>query len=218
MRAVAALLVLLAGCASALADEPRAQEGPADAVVARLSAQVAVRGRFEQTRQLPGADNVLRASGEFIFWRGHGVHWATETPLQRVLVYRHDATLLAGVDGSSPQTVGGAAQRQFRDVLLTVFSFDRDRLEARFRPLWRFEGEAWTLTLEPRQKSLRRHLDRVEMWGAETLRGLRIHGRELLTLEFHDSATLPGVDAITCEEAFLYAAASCAEAYGDNAP
>lgn len=215
MNRALALLVLLTSCAASLAAADTSR--PEDTVVARLSNQIAVRGNFIQTRQLQNAAT-LRSTGEFIFWRGRGVYWAIRAPLQRVLVYRTDATLVNNGDGAEPQKLDGAAQRQFRDVLLTVFSFDRERLDARFQSQWEFDGQAWKLTLQPLQKSMRRHLDRVEMWGTEMLQGVRIHGRELLTLEFRDSVTVASVDTVTCTDAFLYDRANCAESGGDGQP
>lgn len=188
-------------------------------VVDRLGSHAVVRGRFTQTRELENAAASLHSEGRFIFWRHHGVYWATQEPVQLAKIYRHDKTLVIDGDGNSPPgEVRGVRERHFRETLLTIFSFDKDRLAQRFEQEWRAQGRSWQLFLTPKSRSLKPYLSRIELWGAENIHGLRIHNDEVLTLEFRDTRSSESLDIEDCVSSFAYSTEQCESLTDDSPP
>ena len=189
-------------------------------IVDRLGSHAVVRGSFIQTRELENAAASLRSEGRFIFWRDHGVHWATQQPVQIAKIYRHDKTLVIEDDGENapPSEVRGVRERHFRETLLTVFSFDRDRLAQRFEQEWRVQGRNWRLFLTPKNRSLQSYLSMIELWGAGTIHGLRIYSDEILTLEFRDTRTSDSLGIEDCVSSFAYSTEQCESLTDDSPP
>jgi len=190
------------------------------AIVDRLSSHAVVRGSFIQTRELENAAATLRSEGRFVFWRNHGVYWATHQPVRITKIYRHDKTLVIEDDGgnSPPGEVRGVRERHFRETLLTIFSFDKDRLAQRFEQEWRGQGHNWQLFLTPKNRGLKQYLSTIELWGAGNIHGLRIYNDEILTLEFRDTRTSESLTIEDCVSRFAYSTEQCVSLTDDSTP
>ncbi|MDZ7785407.1 MAG: outer membrane lipoprotein carrier protein LolA [Halioglobus sp.] len=219
LAGLAGIMACVAALATASADTTTPVADDAG-IVDRLGSHAVVRGNFIQTRELDNAAASLRSQGRFIFWRNHGVYWETQQPVQIARIYRHDKTLVIEDDGGNapPGEMRGVRDRHFRETLLTVFSFDKDRLAQRFEQEWGAQGRNWRLFLTPKNRSLKSYLSMIELWGAGNIHGLRIYNDEILTLEFHDTRASESLGIEDCVSGFAYSTEQCVSLTDDSPP
>lgn len=218
LTAIVTSLVML----NAVAAGASGSETDARTILDRLGSHAVVRGDFVQTRELENTAANLRSEGEFIFWRNQGVYWATQQPVHIAKIYRHDKTLVIededGDGASSPREVNGVRDRHFRETLLTIFSFDRERLAQRFEQEWQTQGQSWQLVLTPKNRSFKSYVSMIELWGARNIQGLRIYNDERLTLEFRDTHTGENLSIVDCTTNFAYSTEQCASLTNESPP
>jgi hypothetical protein len=185
--------------------------GAAEEVSTRLARQNIVQGQFVQQREVEGLPMPLSSSGRFLFWRGQGIYWSTEQPLRQSLTYRQDKTLLWGPEGEVPRELRSPGDAQFRRILLNIFSFDRAFLETQFDAHWYVHGEAWSLDLLPRKRSVQRALDQITLQGAVYIDQLTMTDAEgrVLRIEFFAIETPSVIDPAECTALFAYSASEC---------
>ncbi|MEM8659423.1 MAG: outer membrane lipoprotein carrier protein LolA [Pseudomonadota bacterium] len=174
-----------------------------------LSTFTVMRGHFSQVRHLDGRDGGLRSSGQYVFWRDHGVYWHTEQPIERAVTYRSDVTL----DWRSGEPV--ATQRpgdeSFRRILMGVFSFDLKQLEQEFELQWRIDDSDWILQLVPRQSGTRRFLSSLTLYGSTTVSGMELarSNGEVVVVRFSDTAAQTQLPLQDCLSLFAFSEQQC---------
>ena len=127
-----------------------AEDGLGEDLSRRLSLGNVISGKFEQSKDHAGLPKPLQSEGQFVFWRGHGVHWATESPVQQATIYRNDKTLQSSGSSGAVRELTGRKERAFRRVLLDVFSFDEAQLSRQFELQWTQGDQHWQLMLRPK--------------------------------------------------------------------
>jgi outer membrane lipoprotein-sorting protein len=160
------LSVILAGAAA-----PAAAAGTPAPDLAAVRAQLAdvrvMEGRFTQARHLSELPQPLHSSGDFLFARGHGVHWHTRKPFEARFVLTPTAMALSGE--TRPATrIDLAAQPGLRlvsELFLAMFALDLDQLGQHFRVTPEPAQRGWALALEPRDAAM-----------ATIARGVRVRG------------------------------------------
>ncbi|GAB5450907.1 MAG: hypothetical protein Hals2KO_12350 [Halioglobus sp.] len=181
-------------------------------VAARLREKAVIVGEFRQTRTDAKLPRPLQSSGHFVFWRGHGVHWATTSPLTQQTVYRPDTTWQMDDGPASARELRSRSDDIFRSVLLDVLSFDEAKLAAEFQPQWQVsDNGSWQLNLIPMRGHLARAIESVELHGDENIERIEItdtRGGALL-LEFHAQHSELAVTTDSCERLFLFSAQQC---------
>jgi len=192
--------------------EPEGKVSHEQDIPARLSLGNVIRGHFQQSKDHAGLPMPLLSEGEFIFWRGHGVHWATESPVQQTIVYRSDKTLQSSDDSTEVRELRGRNERAFRRILLDIFSFDEAQLRRQFKLKWTVDEQRWQLRLRPKTWTLKRALQEVNLSGGEFVDSLRIVDAQGLALEMHFSTQQRSdlsLDIQNCETTFFYSAEQC---------
>ena len=178
----------------------------------RLSMDSVVSGRFRQSKEQAGLPAPLQSEGRFVFWRGHGVHWATESPVEQATTYRNDKTLQSSGSSGAVRELAGRRERTFRRVLLEVFSFDETQLDRQFKLQWQGDAQRWRLILRPKTLTLKRALQEVSLSGGEFVDTLRIVDAQGLTLQMDFSnqqrSHLP-LDFQRCQALFFYGSEQC---------
>jgi outer membrane lipoprotein-sorting protein len=197
-----------------------AQENTAKRITAQLEARSKVQGHFIQTKTLEGMTNGLQSEGEFTFWRDHGIYWATQRPVKQAITYRSDKTLKWQAGESEPEEMHRRKDKEFRKILMAIFSFDTEQLALQFDQQWQTENDSWQLQLSPNSRTAGRFLDHIVLWGTAGIEGLRITNRngESLTIEFSDEQQLEHIDKSVCISHFGYTAVQCDQFAIDAAP
>ncbi len=202
---VRAWLVLLAlGTAlPAAAQEPAPSPARIAEITRQLQSQSMIGGQFVQTRALHGLPRPLLASGRFVYWRDHGLYWETLAPFYQATTFTSTDLINWPEPVGPPQPRGpdDPIQQHVTGILLAVFSADLQRLEGLFESRWRLDGDAWTLTLEPANKVVRRVIAHATLSGARQLRTLTVASRagDVNTMEFREVAALAGLPQALCE-------------------
>lgn len=201
------LLVLMVVTAASVSQEESTQES----IASRLAQHVIMRGKFVQIREVEGIPQGLRSQGHYVFWRDHGIYWATQLPQQRAITYRNDKTLLWSNEHSEPQEVNSSADKHLRRILMTIFSFDTQQLNEQFDQQWEVESTGWTLLLVPKQSTTKRFLQEIALRGKTDIEGLSVvhTNGEILTIDFQDSQVQATMELESCTTYFAYSHSEC---------
>ena len=181
-------------------------------IAQRLSMDSVVSGHFRQSKEQAGLPAPLQSEGWFVFWRGHGVHWATESPVKQATIYRNDRTLQSNGGSGAVRELTGRTERTFRRVLLEVFNLDETQLGRQFKLQWQGDAQRWRLILRPKTLTLKTALQEVSLSGGESIDTLRIVDAQGLTLQMDFSkqqrSNLP-LDLQRCKALFFYSSEQC---------
>lgn len=144
----------------------------------RLAQEPIVRGAFEQRKSVKGFRHPLVSGGDFVVSRTRGVLWRTLEPFASSLVVTRDRVLARQGDGSIARALNAndePAVRTVSETLFGVMAADLAVLAQRFRIDGELAGrEGWRLVLLPRDASLGRWVQRVDLEGDRFLRAVRL--------------------------------------------
>ncbi|MEM1154791.1 MAG: outer membrane lipoprotein carrier protein LolA, partial [Pseudomonadota bacterium] len=175
----------------------------------KLSTFTVMRGHFSQLRHLDGLDGGLRSSGQYVFWRDHGVYWHTEQPIERAVTYRRDVTL--NWQSGEPVTSHRPGEASFRRILMGIFSFDLKQLEQEFELQWRIGDSDWLLQLVPRQSGTRRFLSSLSLYGSGTISGMEMvrSNGEVVVVRFSETVAQTELPLQDCLSLFAFSEQQC---------
>ncbi|WP_157976648.1 outer membrane lipoprotein carrier protein LolA [Parahaliea mediterranea] len=196
MTRIGATLLLALCChkvASADAGAAAAQASPAPSAdqIAQLARQLtprqAIRGHFEQTRQLPFLQQPFRSSGQFSLAASGRLVWQVEEP----------APSRMEVDASGVQLDGNSVDdhgigQLLSRLMLSFLSGDLSGLQRHFEVTGLQPGPPWQLELRARGR-LQQAIAGLSLDGGEYLQSIRIH-------EADGSSTLIQLTAIDAGE------------------
>ena len=141
----------------------------AERVRKRLSDAPVQRGEFEQRKTVKGFKHPLLSRGDYLFARERGVVWRTREPFASTLVLTRERLTSRGADGATTTALDARSEpglRAVNQLLFALLAADVGTLAQRFG----IEGQApdsggWQLVLTPRDATLARWLQRVELQG-----------------------------------------------------
>lgn len=144
-------------------------------LLAELSSRRVVRNRYVQKKTLKVLRRPLISSGTMLYSHENGVYWQVASPVSSELVMTKDK-VLQRVDGQ--ETVIKASQHplafQFSQLLFSLFSGDRQRLEKVFEFRFVEESGVWQIALVPRSADFRSIISSVVLFAVERSRGVEI--------------------------------------------
>ena len=169
-------LLLLFALLFTLALPAHAKDG--DGVRARLAKPAVLRGQFEQQKQLQGFRNPLKSSGDFLLLRDRGIAWNTRLPFASSTRLTRRKLLATMPDGSTQVLVDASsspAMAAVNALLMALVAGDLDALATRFtlKEALRADG-GWSLTLQPRDATLKQAFSRIVLDGDRYVRGVEI--------------------------------------------
>lgn len=157
---------------------PAAAASDGDGVRARLAQPDVLRGGFVQEKQLEGFRNPLRSRGGFLLVRGRGVAWDTVEPFAASTVLTRARLLTTLPDGSSRVVLDADSSPGMATVnalLMALVAGDLDALAPQFTlEETLLDDGAWTLVLRPREDTLKRVFERIELRGDRHVREVHI--------------------------------------------
>lgn len=140
-------------------------------IQAQLIDAPVLRGRFEQTKTVPGFRNPLRSSGEFLQWRGHGLIWTTLKPFPASLVL--NAKSLRAQQGKASYALDAAQEPALaatNTLLFALLAGDINALAPRFTITGlSTEAPQWLLQLTPLDPGLSRIFTQITLSGAQSV-------------------------------------------------
>ena len=139
-----------------------------DNLTQRLKGEAIISGSFTQLRFAKDLKTPLSSNGHFIYWRDKGIYWQTNAPFPQAITYTTQKTIhwkSPGVPIKSKKN--NRRDKHFREILLSLFSFDTDLLEEKFSTLWDISDQQWELELTPINTLTRRALDNARLSGNE---------------------------------------------------
>ena len=172
-----------------------------------LAQHAFVGGGFNQIQQIEGVAGELRAQGDFFFVKEVALLWYPHTPPGERLIFSRKNSNLS------------ASQRLMSRVLMDVFSAKvlNDR---KFVRELTGNKDDWHLTLTPRRRSLARHIQKIELRGAEFVRAAVLQlGRGRTTRMTFDATAHTALPAHLCAElGSLYKVMQAQEAPCEQTP
>ena len=146
----------------------------------QLTAAPTLRAHFVQLKRVSGLAQPLRASGELLFSRTHGLWWHQTEPFELTLTL-DDRRLVQQLAGQAPEAIRADTNPQlfeFSHLLLSLFSADQQTMEQHFTLTFIPAPQAWTLQLTPKQPPLNQVFAQLEMQGSLELQQLLIRDRQ----------------------------------------
>jgi outer membrane lipoprotein-sorting protein len=197
MRARKALLWLCAGLTLAAATLALAAPDLAQGVRAQLTNAEALRGKFEQIKQVAGFAKPLTSLGTFLVVRDKGVIWSTEKPFASTLRLTRDQILATQggavafrLDAQSEPTV-----RVINGVLFSLLNGDVSALNTHFDVAGDIKNANWHLTLTPKDAGVAKIMQRIEMRGDAFVKQIVISeaNGDVTTINLSGQATTPAL-------------------------
>ena len=135
-----------------------------------------VSGQFVQTRQLQGLPRPIISSGNFIFWRQHGLYWETLQPFYQATTFTRDEviTWLAPEGPAQPAVSKDPVQKYVNRILLSVFGADMGMIDKLFSSQWQSDGDNWSVALTPANATVEKAIAHAHLSGAQYLQQLRV--------------------------------------------
>lgn len=155
-----------------------------------------LQGAFRQERTLKGFSRTLVSTGQYFFWKEHGLYWEVKKPFFRATTFGNDLT----VSWSSPGEVSSSEapkliQKQISKVLIAVLGADIETLQRYFvataqlndvasggdEDLGGLEGETaeaksltWRMQLKPKDFATRKALKQLDLIGGTSINEIRV--------------------------------------------
>lgn len=171
------LFVAFIAAGAATADKPApAWQQPQ---LEQLRQHAIVSGNFRQQRQLSGLPRALESSGQFVFWREHGLYWETVKPFYQATTFTAD-DVIHWTSIESPALEAGPhdpVQGYVSKVMLSLFSADLQALDKLFTGQWRTDDHNWSLELLPIQAGIARVIKGIQLDGDQYLRRISVDTR-----------------------------------------
>jgi outer membrane lipoprotein-sorting protein len=159
------IFYMLGSLASAQADPADAQPS-LQALMTRLAAIPSVRTHFVERKTLALLIEPLESSGVLYYVAPDRLARHTEKPLETTLVIVGDQLVIRDANGADRMDLGQSdVARQFVDNFIVLFNGDLTALERRYRLAFEIDDEAWQITLEPRDRVVKRLIESVELTG-----------------------------------------------------
>ncbi len=163
-----------------------------------------LRGAFRQERTLKGFNRTLVSSGQYYFWKDHGLYWEVQKPFFRATTFGNDLTISWSSPGEvSSSTAPKLIQKQISKVLIAVLGADIETLQRYFVATAHYNpvadggeegdkrgvtdnGEAgerdeasakkltWSMQLEPKDFATRKALKQLDLIGGTSIHEIRV--------------------------------------------
>ncbi len=178
---------------------PAAAADIASAVQARLANPELLRGQFEQSKSIEGFKKPLLSSGEFLFWRGHGVIWRTKKPFESMLTLTPKA-LAASQNGITTMRMDARSEptiAAMNETLLALLAGDVENLKQRFQLEGELNGsQQWTLRLTPKDRGFTSVISRIELSGDRYVQRVQLqeNNGDTSVIRFSQSSTSPAAN------------------------
>lgn len=181
------LLITIALTLAWVSPWSQAQPAPQH-VLQQLQQHPLVGGQFVQTRQLQGLPRPITSSGNFIFWRQHGLYWETLLPFYQATTFTADEVITWLAPEGPAQQAGARdpVQKYVNRILLSVFGADMGMIDKLFSSQWHIDGENWALELTPANSAVEKAIKHAHLSGAQHLQQLQVTSRsgDVSTMEF----------------------------------
>lgn len=144
------------------------------AVQARLAEAPVLSGDFTQRKTLTGLPIPLISTGRFLYWRGHGLHWALQEPVAASIRITPEA-LVQQEDGRVTLRVDAAEQPGFAIIaglFFSLFELDLARLGETFAVETQQGADGWQLRLRPHEAQVAETVSEIIVSGDTELRNL----------------------------------------------
>ena len=144
---------------------------PVETLIANLQQQSFLQGSYTQKRTLKGFSKALSSSGQFKFWRNHGLYWQTDKPFFSALTYNDKDILYWSATGElTSQQAPSVTERHINKILLAIFSADIKELEKLFNlKINHADDNSWNIELTPSNPIVSQALVKVTLNGARYL-------------------------------------------------
>ena len=158
-----------------------------ETIIERLKSHSILKGSFLQTRTLQGFARPLTSTGEFIYWRQHGLHWEIQSPFYQGFTYKADEIIVwKNRKELKNANERSAIQRNISRVLLSALSADMEKLSSYFDIEWLIDGEHWAIEFLSSNKRVGDFVAKMSMSGKDYIEKLVIHsaGNDVTEVEF----------------------------------
>lgn len=178
-------------------DEVSAEQGGGKGVRALLAQPEALRGKFEQRKQLKGFRNPLLSRGDFLLLRDRGVAWDTVEPFASSTLLTRERLLTRLPDGRTRVVLDAAASpgmAAVNSLLMALVAGDLDTLAPQFSAEETLVADGrWILELRPREAGLKRVFGRIVLRGDRHVREVEIEeaGGDRTALRFLELSDRP---------------------------
>lgn len=152
-----------------------------------------LQGAFRQERTLKGFSRTLVSTGQYFFWKEHGLYWEVQKPFFRATTFGNDLT----ISWSSPGEVSSSEapkliQKQISKVLIAVLGADIETLQRYFIATAHMNevesggddgvgGETakaknltWSMQLKPKDFATRKALKQLDLIGGTSIYEIRV--------------------------------------------
>jgi len=173
-----------------------------DTLLQRISARLLVEQtldrHFVQEKQLRVLKRPIRTEGTLLYRGARGVCWATQLPIESLLVLNEkhlrqvtDRTQMEVTAAQQPALFG------FTNLFFAALSGRVETLAEHFTIEAKGSDTAWQLSLQPRESFLKKFVTQMELYGGDRIDRVLVNGRtgDVTQIEF----SAPTISVTTLE-------------------
>jgi outer membrane lipoprotein-sorting protein len=165
---VAALLLLAGGVSAEPAAQPRTPS--LEALMAGMAETSGVRARFVERKQIALLSEPIETRGTLVFVPPDRLRRSTAEPSRSELVIAGGRFAFQDAAGADAVDLSASPlARQFVESFIVLFNGDLAKLRERYEPEFAATGDAWSLSLRPRQRPLSDLIERITLAGVGPL-------------------------------------------------
>ncbi len=137
------------------------------AIAQRLTQPEVLRGEFTQRKSVAGFSKPLQSTGRFLVARKYGVLWQTQRPFAGELRLTRNQILAShnGVETFRLDAEREPAISAINGLMFSLLNGDISALAEHFSITGDVDGARWQLVLDPRQPTLAKIMQQVQLRG-----------------------------------------------------
>jgi outer membrane lipoprotein-sorting protein len=141
--------------------------GAFEDVCSGLARHTVSSGQFELTKTIKKFGRGIVSTGNFTIAKNEGMIWNTKSPFPSTLITGADFIVQITADGKASRmgTSGNGIFLQIASIINAVFSADTNELAKAFTIDFSGTEAAWTITLVPKDRTLRSFSEKITLKG-----------------------------------------------------
>lgn len=176
-----------------------------DSTFAPMTAHKVVRGDFKQTKFIAQLNREFVSVGNFVIANEKGILWNTEKPFASQLAISETGMVQQNANGTRSEinAKDNVVFAQIAKAIHSIFSGSTAKLQAGFRVFFNRQGKTWTVGLVPRELSVKKTIQSIELTGNTWLEQIKLVDGSGSPLLYELSNPKPSSELTAKEKALL---------------
>lgn len=171
-------------------------------IIQQLQNNALLTGDFEQVRKLQGFTRSIKSTGNFIYWRDHGLYWETKWPFPHASTFMQNGVIdWQQSTGIGPEiNSSNPILNKISSILISLIGGDIQTINRSFRADWTFSENNWSLKLDPVELMISRAITDIQIAGQQFVKNIVVTtaGNDITEITFLKIISKETPDQLQC--------------------